>query len=414
MELFGLKKVNGNRLKSDRLFVILDITNFYCMSEEKLGLNTICTHIGEIKDEQFKGAVSPIYMSTSYAFENVDVKRYPRYFNTPNQAYLSKKIAALEHAEAAMIFASGMAAISTVFFALLKAGDHIVVQNTLYGGTANFIREEFPKHGIEFTFTNGYDVSDFSAAIRPNTKVIHIETPSNPLLTITDIKAVANLAKSNNIISTIDNTFASPVNQNPIDLGIDIVMHSATKYLGGHSDILAGAVASSNQHMETIWNVGKNLGGSLSDFTVWMLERSIKTLGLRVKAQNRNAKKLAKFLQDHDAVKKVYYPGLQNHPQHALAKSQMKGFGGMLSFELIDSLNANEFLSALKLIKPSMSLAGVESTMLLPYSTSHALLTQEQRDALGITNNLIRFSVGIESKRDLMLDIEQAIQFINS
>ena len=384
------------------------------MSEEKLGLNTICTHIGEIKDEQFKGAVSPIYMSTSYAFENVDVKRYPRYFNTPNQAYLSKKIAALEHAEAAMIFASGMAAISTVFFALLKAGDHIVVQNTLYGGTANFIREEFPKHGIEFTFTNGYNVSDFSAAIRPNTKVIHIETPSNPLLTITDIKAVANLAKSNNIISTIDNTFASPVNQNPIDLGIDIVMHSATKYLGGHSDILAGAVASSNQHMETIWNVGKNLGGSLSDFTVWMLERSIKTLGLRVKAQNRNAKKLAKFLQDHDAVKKVYYPGLKNHPQHALAKSQMKGFGGMLSFELIDSFNANEFLSALKLIKPSMSLAGVESTMLLPYSTSHALLTQEQRDALGITNNLIRFSVGIESKRDLMLDIEQAIQSINS
>ncbi|WP_418509761.1 trans-sulfuration enzyme family protein [Corallibacter sp.] len=384
------------------------------MSEEKLGLNTICTHIGEIKDEQFKGAVSPIYMSTSYAFENVDVKRYPRYFNTPNQAYLSKKIAALEHAEAAMIFASGMAAISTVFFALLKAGDHIVVQNTLYGGTANFIREEFPKHGIEFTFTNGYNVSDFSAAIKPNTKVIHIETPSNPLLTITDIKAVANLAKPNNIISTIDNTFASPVNQNPIDLGVDIVMHSATKYLGGHSDILAGAVASSNQHMETIWNVGKNLGGSLSDFTVWMLERSIKTLGLRVKAQNRNAKKLAKFLQDHDAVKKVYYPGLKNHPQHALAKSQMKGFGGMLSFELIDSFNANEFLSALKLIKPSMSLAGVESTMLLPYSTSHALLTQEQRDALGITNNLIRFSVGIESKRDLMLDIEQAIQSINS
>ncbi len=414
MELYGLKKVNGNRLKSDRLFVILDITNFYCMSEEKLGLNTICTHIGEIKDEQFKGAVSPIYMSTSYAFENVDVKRYPRYFNTPNQAYLSKKIAALEHAEAAMIFASGMAAISTVFFALLKAGDHIVVQNTLYGGTANFIREEFPKHGIEFTFTNGYNVSDFSAAIKPNTKVIHIETPSNPLLTITDIKAVANLAKPNNIISTIDNTFASPVNQNPIDLGVDIVMHSATKYLGGHSDILAGAVASSNQHMETIWNVGKNLGGSLSDFTVWMLERSIKTLGLRVKAQNRNAKKLAKFLQDHDAVKKVYYPGLKNHPQHALAKSQMKGFGGMLSFELIDSFNANEFLSALKLIKPSMSLAGVESTMLLPYSTSHALLTQEQRDALGITNNLIRFSVGIESKRDLMLDIEQAIQSINS
>ncbi len=382
------------------------------MSEEKLGLNTICTHVGEIKDEQFKGAVSPIYMSTSYQFEDVDVKRYPRYFNTPNQEFLSKKIAALEHAEAAMIFGSGMAAISTTLFAFLKAGDHLVVQNTLYGGTTNFIREEFPKHNIEYTFTNGYNVSDFENAIKPNTKLILIETPSNPLLTITDIKAVADLAKSKGIVTCIDNTFASPVNQNPIDLGIDIVMHSATKYLGGHSDILAGAIASSLEHIETIWNVGKNLGGSLSDFTVWMLERSIKTLGLRVKAQNRNAKKMAKFLDAHIDIKKVYYPGLKSHPQYELAKSQMKGFGGMLSFELADGLDASQFQKALKLIKPSMSLAGVESTMLSPYKTSHALLTQEQRDSLGISDNLIRFSVGIESRKDLMNDIEQAIHSV--
>ncbi|TDY07230.1 trans-sulfuration enzyme family protein [Meridianimaribacter flavus] len=382
------------------------------MSEEKLGLNTICTHVGEIKDEQFKGAVSPIYMSTSYQFEDVDVKRYPRYFNTPNQEFLSKKIAALEHAEAAMIFGSGMAAISTTLFAFLKVGDHLVVQNTLYGGTTNFIREEFPKHNIEYTFTNGFNVSDFENAIKPNTKLILIETPSNPLLTITDIKAVADLAKSKGIVTCIDNTFASPVNQNPIDLGIDIVMHSATKYLGGHSDILAGAIASSNEHIDTIWNVGKNLGGSLSDFTVWMLERSIKTLGLRVKAQNRNAKKMAKFLDAHIDIKKVYYPGLKSHPQYELAKSQMKGFGGMLSFELADGLDASQFQKALKLIKPSMSLAGVESTMLSPHKTSHALLTQEQRDSLGISDNLIRFSVGIESRKDLMNDIEQAIHSV--
>ena len=379
------------------------------MSKSKYGLNTICAHIGEIKDEQFKGAVSPIYMSTSYQFDGVDVKRYPRNFNTPNQEYVSKKIAALEHAETAMIFGSGMAAVSTVFLAFLKVGDHIVVQNTLYGGTSNFIKEEFPKYGIEFTFTDGYDVSDFEAAIRPNTKVIHIETPSNPLLTITDIKGVADLAKSKGLITTIDNTFASPINQNPIDFGIDIVIHSATKYLGGHSDILAGAVACSNAHMEVIWNVAKNLGGSLSDFMVWMLERSMKTLALRVKAQNRNAKKMAKFLSEHEDVSQVFYPGLKTHPQYALAKSQMKGFGGMLSFELVDGLDAMQFQKELKLIKSSMSLAGVESTVLSPHKTSHSLLTQQEREAIGVSDNLIRFSVGIESKQDLMDDINQAI-----
>lgn len=384
------------------------------MSKNELGLNTICSHVGEIKDEQFNGAVSPIYLASSYAFLDVDVKRYPRYFNTPNQEYLSKKVAALEHTETAMIFGSGMAAISHMFLAFLKSGDHIVVQNTLYGGTSNFIREEFPKLNIEFTFTNGYDIKDFEAALQPNTKLIHIETPSNPLLTITDIKAVADLAKANNIVTSIDNTFASPINQNPADFGIDLIMHSATKYFGGHSDICAGAVAGSKAHMDIIWNVSKNLGGSLSDLTVWMLERSMKTMGLRVKAQTRGARKIARWLNDHEAIKKVYYPGLKSHPQHELAKSQMRGFGAMLSFELEDHLDSEAFQNALKLIKPSMSLAGIESTMLNPAKTSHALLSQDERNAIGITDGLIRFSVGIETVRDLKADIEQAISSITN
>ncbi|WP_299101040.1 aminotransferase class I/II-fold pyridoxal phosphate-dependent enzyme [uncultured Winogradskyella sp.] len=381
------------------------------MSENKnLGLNTICAHIGEVKDEQFKGAVSPMYLSSSYEYLDVDVKRYPRYFNTPNQEYLAKKIAALENTESAMIFGSGMAAISTMFLAFLKQGDHLVVQNTLYGGTVNFIKEEFPKYGIEYTFTNGYKVEDFEAVIQSNTKLVHIETPSNPLLTITDIKAIAKLGKSKGILTSIDNTFASPVNQKPMDLGIDMVMHSATKYFGGHSDICAGAVASSAEHIERIWNVGKNLGGSLSDMTVWMLERSMKTLGLRVKAQTKNALKLAIWLNKHPNVSKVYYPGLKSHPEYKLAKSQMSGFGAMLSFELVDGLDSQKFQKALQLIKSSMSLAGVESTVVSPHLTSHALLTQEERDAVGITDQLVRFSVGIETIKDLKKDINQAIE----
>jgi len=378
-------------------------------SKKKLGTNTICTHIGEIKDEQFKGSVSPIYLSSSYEFLDVDVKRYPRYFNTPNQEYLSKKIAALEQTEAAMIFGSGMAAISTMFLAFLSKGDHLVVQNTLYGGTVNFIKEELPKYGIEYTFTNGYSVEDFQDAIKDNTTLIHIESPSNPLLTITDIKAVADLAHSKNIVISIDNTFASPINQNPKKFGVDLIMHSATKYFGGHSDICAGAVTGSKEHMNKIWNVGKNLGGSLSDMTVWMLERSMKTLGLRVKQQTKNAMKMAKWLNKQPYVDKVYYPGLKSHPEYELATSQMKGYGAMLSFELNKNLDALAFQKQLKLIKPSMSLAGIESTMLSPHLTSHALLTNDERQAVGISDQLIRFSVGIESVKDLKDDIKQAV-----
>lgn len=377
---------------------------------KKLGINTICTHVGEVKDEQFKGAISPIYMSTSYAFDGVDTKRYPRYFNTPNQEMLCKKIAALEKTENALIFGSGMAAISTTLLAFLQKGDHIILQQTLYGGTYNFVVEEFDKFGIEYSFTESLAIEDFEKKIQKNTKVIYIETPSNPLLTITDMKAVSKLAKSKEIVTMIDNTFASPINQTPVDFGIDIMIHSATKYMGGHSDILAGAIAGSNEHVLRIWNVAKNLGGSLSDFTVWMLERSLKTMNLRVKKQSKNALKMAKYLAINPDVYHVYYPGLKGHPDYKLAKKQMKNFGGMLSFELKEGIDVMKFQNSLKLIKSSMSLAGVESTLLSPALTSHALLGADERANQGIKDGLIRFSVGIENTKDLIEDIEKAIK----
>jgi len=396
-------------MKRTTFFVLLSRHTLKTMKIKSPGINTICTHVGEVKDEQFQGAVSPIFMASSYAFMDVEVKRYPRYFNTPNQEALGKKIAALEGTEAAMIFGSGMAAVSTTLLAFLQHGDHVVLQETLYGGTYNLVVEEFDKYGIEYTFTDGLDAAAFAQAITPKTKVLYIETPSNPLMKITDMAMVSSLAKKHGIVTMIDNTFASPINQTPKDFGIDIMIHSATKYMGGHSDICAGAVAASEEHILRIWNLGKNLGGSLSDMTVWLLERSMKTMSLRVKAQNKNAKKMAKWLNKNEAIAKVYYPGLKSHPDYALAKKQMKGFGGMMSFELASHIDAEEFQKALKLIKPSMSLAGVESTMLCPAQTSHFLLGEEERAKQGIAEGLIRFSVGIEDKKDLLADIEQAL-----
>jgi len=379
------------------------------MKDNIKGINTICTHVGEIKDEQFGGAVSPIYPSTSYEYIDAEISRYPRYSNTPNQEYLCKKIAALEETESAMILGSGMAAISTTLLSLLDSGDHILFQNDIYGGTRNLAEAQFDRYGIEYSFTDSLEVSDFEKKIRDNTKVIYIESPSNPILKIVDIRAIAKLAKSKGLISVIDNTFATPVIQKPSTMGIDIILHSATKYFGGHSDICAGAVATTEDLKETIWSLSKNLGGSLSDYTVWLLERSMKTLSIRVKAQQENAMKLSKYLYDHDLTKTVYYPGLPTHNNHDLAKRQMDGFGAMMSFEFDESIHVNTFLKALELIKPSMSLAGVESTMLVPAETSHYLLKEEDRIAQGITNNLIRFSVGIEDTEDVIEDIEQAI-----
>lgn len=384
------------------------------MSTNKKGVNTICTHVGELEDKEFKGAVSPLYMSTSYQFEDVDVKRYPRYYNTPNQEALCKKMAALEHTEAALIFGSGMAAISTALMTFLQQGDHVVLQQTIYGGTYHFAVSQLERFGIEYSFTEGWEVSDFEREIKPNTKVLYLETPSNPLLTITDIKGVADLAKKKGILSMIDNTFASPINQTPTDFGIDVVVHSATKYMGGHSDITAGVVAASKEHMDMVWQTGICFGGSLSEYTVWLLERSLKTMAIRVKAQNENAMQMATYLSQNTNADNVYYPGLKGHPGHEVAKSQMTGFGGMLSFELNPEIDASLFFKELKLIKPSMSLAGIESTMLSPTQTSHSLMSPEDRAKQGIKDSLIRFSLGIEEIEDLIADIEQAIAKVKS
>ena len=380
------------------------------MKNNNKGENTICTHEGEVVDMQFGGSVSPIFVSTSYEYINKDISRYPRYFNTPNQEALCKKISALECSESAMIFGSGMAAISTTLLAFLSSGDHILLQKDIYGGTRNLVEAQFDRYNIDYTFTDDIDLKYFESAIKKNTKVIYIETPSNPLLKIVDIEKIAQFAKSKNIITIIDNTFATPIIQKPILFGVDIVLHSATKYFGGHSDISAGAVAGSQAHIDMIWNLAKNLGGNLSDYSVWLLERSMKTLSIRVKAQQKNAKKLAKYLSKSSFIKKVYYPGLKNHPNHILAKKQMKGYGAMISFEFIDKIDPSLFLTSLNLIKPSMSLAGVESTMLSPAETSHYLLTEKERLSQGITNELIRFSVGIENTKDIIMDIEHAIK----
>jgi len=375
--------------------------------------STKCVHEGEIKDTMYQGIVSPLFMSTTYPWyggEDAEKKPYPRYFNTPNQEFLSKKIAALENGEKALIFSSGMAAISTSIMANVKSGDHIIFQEDLYGGTRNFIKTEFDKYGIEYSFTKGLDSNHFSDEIKDNTVGIYTESPSNPLLKIVDLKAISSIANQKSIWTMIDNTFASPVNQNPINHGIDIVIHSATKYLGGHSDISAGAVISTDSKIEKILDSAKNFGGNLSDYTVWLLERSMKTLHIRVKEQTRNAKLLAKMLNENDNIITVYYPGLSSHPSHDIAKSQMNDFGAMMSFDLKENVDVYTFLKSLEIIKPGMSLAGIETTVNFPIKTSHGLLTQKERDNQGIGDKLIRLSVGIEDYEDLYDDLDNAIK----
>lgn len=372
-----------------------------------LSKNTQCVHSGAHHDSEFKGSVTPIYPSSGYDYEGL-ATQYPRYFNTPNQKVVAQKLAALENAEVGLIFGSGMAAILTSIFAMLKSGDHAIFQNDLYGGTYHGIASELPRYDIAFTVVDGSNPENFEKAIRKETKLIYIETPSNPTLKITDIKAVAEIAKRNNLITIIDNTFASPINQNPIDLGIDIVTHSGTKYIGGHSDLSCGAALASAKLIEQIWNSAIHFGGMLDPHVCYLVERSLKTMALRVNQQNANAMKIAELLSNHPNVEKVYYPGLKNHPGHQIAKAQMPGgFGGMLSFEL--KSDADKFLSNTTLIKRAISLGGVESTMCSPMKTSHAKMTAEERATIGVKDNLIRFSVGIEDVKDLIADIERAM-----
>jgi len=292
--------------------------------------------------------------------------------------------------------------------AYMKQGDHAIFQNDLYGGTFNALVTEFPRYGIEYTLVDGSLPENFEKAIRKETKIIYIETPSNPTLKITDIKAVATIAKKHGLLTVIDNTFASPVNQNPIDLGIDIVTHSGTKYIGGHSDLCCGAAVGSKEKIKQVWNSAFHFGGSLDAHTCYLVERSLKTIVLRVRQQNASAMTLAKYLKSNNKIGNVYYPGLPDHLNHEVAKAQMPGgFGGMLAFEVKG--NADAFLKKIKLIKRAISLGGVESTMAAPVKTSHAKMSAAERATIGVTDNLIRFSVGIEEVSDLIGDIEQAL-----
>ena len=375
------------------------------------GKATTCVHAGIDQSLNTEGVNTPIFTSSAIDFLDSEQIRYPRNFNTANQRVIADKITMLEHGEAGLIFGSGMAAISNTILALVKHGDHILFQRDLYGGTYQMATKVLPKFGI------GYDMVDstpeaIAAAIRPTTRLIYIETPSNPLLRITDIRMVASLARDHGILTMIDNTFASPINQNPLQLGVDIVAHSGSKYMGGHSDLLFGAVVTSKEIHEQVKADGKIFGSNVNATTCGLIERSLKTLALRMKQHNENAQLLAEFLQKHNKVRAVYYPGLPAHPGHEIAQSQMSGFGGMLSFEpdMRSVADAEALVRRLRLITPAVSLGGVESMVNMPARTSHSLLPPEERKKVGVEDVLLRISVGIEDANDLMEDLDQAMQ----
>ena len=371
--------------------------------------DTQCVHSGTRIDPETRGLNTPIYTSSSFEYLDTPENVYPRYFNIPNQKSIIDKLCALENAEDGLVFGSGMAAISTVLFSFLNKGDHIVLQRDIYGGTHHFATAEFDRFGIEHSFASG-TAKEIEGAIRDNTRVIYIETPSNPLLVITDIEAVVQLARSNNIMTVIDNTFATPINQNPLDFGLDIVTHSGTKYLGGHSDICCGAALASKELIARIKPSAANFGGSLNAMTCYLIERSLKTLGIRVEKQNKNALLIARHLQTKSLIRKVYYPGLEDHPGFDIARKQMKNSGGMLSFELdADKIDPHQFLKNLKMITPALSLGGVETIICAPVTTSHQKMTDAERAQLGITDSLLRLSVGIEDPDDIRADIDQAL-----
>ena len=370
--------------------------------------STLCVHGGTHLDAATGGACSPIYTSTAYAFPNSNSENvYPRYFNTPNQRVISRKLAALEQGEDALVFGSGMAAISTLLFTYLKPGDHAAFQADLYGGTHQLVTKELERFGVGVSFSRSAD--EFATALQSNTRLIYVEAPSNPLLQCVDLADVARLGRERGVMTVIDNTFATPVNQNPIPLGFDAVVHSATKYLNGHSDVNGGVVISSAGVIQRLTECATLHGGMLDAHSCYQLERGLKTLVLRVRQHNENAIRLARFLQTHPAVARVNYPGLSDHPDHAVAARQMRGFGGMLSFELRDPLQTDHLLQRLRLVMPALSLGGVESLVCIPSRTSHRLMTPAERQQAGISDGLVRVSVGIEAIEDLLEDFYQAL-----
>ena len=372
---------------------------------------TNCVHPLQGEANETGAVTAAIYPAVAYDYIDKQTLRYPGFYSTYNQERLGKIICSLEHGEWGMVFSSGMAAITTSILSFLSNGDHIVFSKDLYGGTLKFANEELPKRGVVCSFANG-DADNFEAMLQHNTKIFYIETPSNPLLNIVSIKDICAIARAKNIITIIDNTFASPINQLPIEEGIDISVHSGTKYLGGHNDLPYGAmVCNSVIYKDAIYNTAKMYGGSLTPNECYLAERSLKTLALRINKQNENAMHIAEYLESHPSINKVYYPGLPSHPQHAIATLQMKGFGGMVSFELDTDLNGiKAFQQNLTLISPALSLGGVESLICSPAFTSHRYLSRDERLAIGIKDNLLRLSVGIENAADLIEDIEQAIK----
>lgn len=378
------------------------------LPDQPLRPSTLCLHAGTHLDPATGGACSPIFTSTAFAYPNPTSQTYyPRYFNTPNQGVICRKLAALEQGEDALVFGSGMAAISTLLLAHLKPGDHAVFQADLYGGTHQLITQELVRMGIETTFCRS--AGEFATALRPTTRVLYVESPSNPLLQCVDLAAIAELGRSNGVLTIIDNTFATPINQNPLALGIDAVVHSATKYLNGHSDVNAGVVVSTAAIIRTLTGCAISLGGMLDAHACYQLERGLKTLALRVRQHNENAGKLARFLQSHAAVASVNYPGLPEHASHAIAARQMRGFGGMLSFELRDAALLDGLLSRLRVVTPALSLGGVESLVCIPSRTSHRGMSAAERERAGIRDGLVRVSVGIEDVEDLLEDFDQAL-----
>jgi methionine-gamma-lyase len=334
---------------------------------------------------------------------------YTRYGN-PTHAQVERLISSLEGGEAALVTASGMGAIFAAVMCLLQQGDHVVAQRNLYGGTASLFENLLPRWGINVTFVDNTDAEAFARAVQPETKLIYTETPTNPVMSLTDLSAVSDIARARGILTMTDNTFASPINQRPIEHGIDVSLHSATKYIGGHSDVTAGVIVGTREFVERAWSFGIVAGASLSPFDSWLLLRGLRTLGLRVERHNLNALALARFLESHKQVARVNYPGLESHPQHALARRQMDGFTGVLSVEVAGGYAAAEKLcTSLRLGKYAASLGGYETLVVHPAAMWAKTLTAEQRALMGVGDNLVRVSVGLEDERDLVADFARAL-----
>src|SRR5580704_8100141 len=365
---------------------------------------------------------TPIYQTST--FEVTDLEEqvratptdhfYTRYGN-PTHTVAENAIAELEGADAALLFASGMSAISTTVMALAKSGDHIVAQRDIYGGATKFFTQWLPKMGIETTLVDTTEYDQHARAIRPNTKLLYVESPTNPAVRVVDLKRVASLARQHGLISMIDATFGTPINQRPSEFGIDLIMHSGTKYLAGHADLICGVVAGGSDLIEKIHSTRTTLGNCMDPHASWMLIRGLKTLAVRVARQNDNALRVAEFLSRHDKVRRVHYPFLKSHPQHAIAREQMSGGGGVVTFEVEGTgEDARRVSEAMRLFTLATSLGGVESLVSIPVLTSHAMISAEQRQKIGVTEQMVRLSVGIESAEDLIADLERALEAVRA